>query len=146
MIKFEISTEADLFLIDEWCAEEPYASRDVYNKAFLTGAEGSSLVFKLCDPDPVMFVRIENGATLIRMHIIFGSPESVSKMRIAKAILVGLPVIVQHFKDVGFTGLIFDSVSPDLIRFLGRLHFNPVEGTNDYLLKFEKTETADEGI
>jgi hypothetical protein len=71
------------------------------------------------------------------MHILFAPESSVSRMRVAKAIVKTFPTILQHFKDLGYDGLIFDSIRPSLIRFLNKFGFEPVDNTNDYLLKFD---------
>jgi hypothetical protein len=77
---------------------------------------------------------------LVRMHIIFAPETVVSRLRIAKAIYVALPLVIQHIKKDGLDGIIFDSVSSGLIKFLGRFGFKAVEGTQDYKLSFENGE------
>jgi hypothetical protein len=140
-MRLETSTEADLPIIDAWCANEPYLSRCIYNIAFLTASPNSILVFKLCDQiGPVLFCRIEPDAKdkeIARFHILFAPAEAVSRGRIAKAMLRTMNVVFNWVKAEGYTGIIFDSVSDGLIKFLNRVGFKPVEGTNDYLLHFD---------
>jgi hypothetical protein len=139
-VELVTSTEADLPLIDQWCQEPPYRERCIYDIAFLTASLGSLLAFKLCDQDGiVLFCRIEEDATneeLCRFHILFAPLNIVSKIRVAKVLLKATKVVFEHFRAEGYSGIIFDSVSNDLIKFLSRSGFKSVEGTNDYLLQF----------
>jgi hypothetical protein len=144
-IELVTSTEADLPLIDQWCSHEPYLSRCIYNIAFLTASPDSILCFRLDDSTgPTMFVRVEKDLyeRQARLHILFAPESSVGRMRVAKAIIKTFPVILQHFKDLGYDGMIFDSVSPNLIRFLSKFGFEAVDNTNDFLLKFDPPATT----
>jgi hypothetical protein len=140
-MRLECSTEKDLPTIDSWLIADPgQRAQCVYNRAYLTGSPNSMLVFRLDDSiGPTMFVRCEQdptNETLVRMHILFGD-DTVSNSRIARAIYKTLPVIIKHFMEAKFHGMIFDSVSVGLVQFLERFGFKSIEGTNDYLLTFE---------
>jgi hypothetical protein len=142
-VRLETTTEKDLPTIDAWCAYEPYLSRAIYNIAFLTASPDSILCFRLDDSaGPTMFVRVEKDLydRHARMHILFAPESSVSRMRVAKAVVKTFPTILQHFKDLGYEGLIFDSVSQSLIRFLSKFGFKAVDNTNDFLLKFDPAD------
>jgi hypothetical protein len=65
---------------------------------------------------PCLFVRGEN---VLRLHIQF----SDSKMRNGRALIDFIPMIEEDARKHGFKQIIWDSVSPDLIKFTERFGY-----------------------
>lgn len=145
MVELIASTETDLPLIDEWLTYEPYASRAVFNIAFLTASPDSMLCFRLDDQTgPVLFCRIEKDQQdekLARFHILFGPSDQVAPIRAAKVMIKTMPIVFDYVSSEGYVGIIFDSVSDHLVRFLSKFGFEQVwcgdTQTTDYILKFD---------
>ena len=141
-MRLEASTPADLPQIKVWWdADEDHKRKPFSDDFFLTGS--GLLVFRLDDSHgAVLYTRIEQDSdpARIRMHIQFAPSDRVSRRRVVSAILKTLPVVIEHFNGEGFQQMVFDSVSPSLIKFLSHFGFEQTEGTNDYMLTFAQVE------
>ena len=139
-MRFETTTrEADLQRIKEWIAADEYHNtKNFSDEFFLTGF--GALCFRVDDSvGPTMYIRIETDAVEpkhCRAHIQFAPPEIVSPRRVAVALLQTLPVMVEHFQQKGFEAMLFESMAPKLIGFFEKKGFVPVDGTDDFILKF----------
>jgi len=135
MIKLTPSTTDDIEQIQEWISLDQL-SRPSTPEWWLTGANGSLLIFCLTDDKgPLCFVRLDRDGELVRFHMLFGPVSEVSKIRLIKGILKAIPIVMNHAKDIGAKGAVFDSRSPSLIAFMERQGFIFDKG-EDYILKF----------
>jgi hypothetical protein len=143
VIKFVTTIADDQPQIDEWMKADPYHFKNVDAAArgwWLTGAEGSMLAGGINDESgPVLYYRFDKEGDLARMHCQFPPPEQVEKRRIAQAISDALVVVGVKFQQDGLKGIIYESTSESLIRFMNKLGFKPcLESINDFVLLFEE--------
>ena len=120
MITFRPTTKDDAPLIGTWIlADEDH--RDKMDATFFTTPDDRSTVYAVEDEEgPVIFVRQEIDGMATRLHTQF-PPDS--RKRVAKALLQGYPAVAADAKQRGFKAVVFDSVSPALIRFMLRFGF-----------------------
>ena len=134
---FTPSTAADIDQITEWAAADPW--HHVVNPGWwLTGAEGSFLAFCLMDSKgPVAYVRLEVDDGYVRIHTKFAPESVVSKRRLVVGMIEAVKKLIEFYKQSNAKGLVFQSVSPNLIAFMDKyLGFKQV-GNDDYRLEFE---------
>jgi len=137
MINLSPSTPDDLEQLTEWIAHDPYHFHLGQPDWWLTGSEGSLLAFCLMDSrGPLTYVRLDEEGEYVRIHTQFAPESVVSKRRL----IVGMIECVRKLVEVytgSKKGMIFNSVSPNLIAFMGN-HLNFITvGNDDYQLDFE---------
>lgn len=137
MIQFAPTTTDDFDQISSAINADPWHQGQ--NPEFwLTGAAGSLLSFTLLDDaGTVFFVRCDepqNG--VVRLHVQFRPEREVPKGRLVRAMLRTMPVLFRHLATKA-DALIFESTSPDLIKFFQRHGFWNIPTTNDFVLLFE---------
>ena len=140
------TTEEDLPKIREWLAADPWHKANPKHSAeFLLTGQGM-LTFCLTDDEgPLCFVRLDKEGDWdepwARLATQFGPESEVSKRRLVAGLLgSGIPAIILHAQEHGCLGIVFESVSPALITFMGKLGFKAAGG-DDYALTFgEKTD------
>jgi len=88
---------------------------------------------------PVCYVLLtDNGDGLVRCAVQFAPEKIVCKARVKDGLtLAGIPAMAIFAKDNGFKGLIYESVSPTLIRFCKALGFDRDMGNSEYAMFFE---------
>lgn len=136
MINFTASVPADVPQIAEWTAIDPYHYRQCQPEWWLTGNE-NLLAFILMDVrGPLTFVRLDEEGEYIRIHTQFAPRTEVSRARLLVGMVECMDKLIALYK-LDRKGMIFNSVSPTLIAFMGkRFGFKSV-GDNDYRLDFE---------
>jgi hypothetical protein len=138
-MKITVTTSADLEQIREWIEADPYHKDDPRCTAegLLTG--NGALTFCLGDDEgPLCFVRLDAEGEFLRLSTQFGPESEVSKKRLIVGLLsTGIPAIVIFAKEGKYKGIIFESKSPSLIKFMEKQGFFPVSH-DDYALIFEE--------
>lgn len=86
------------------------------------------------DKGPVMFLRADAEGDKVRLHIQFAPAVDVSQMRQVKAILNGWPRFLDTVTVPGVKGIVFQSISPSLIKFMKRMGFEDSQNENEYVL------------
>lgn len=133
-MKFLPSTESDIHQIQTWTDADIYHRGQNNPTWWLTG--NGLIAFCLYDDiGPVFYVRMDEGE-YARLSVQFPPVEAVPKRRLVRAMIQTLPKLIDIAKINGSKGLIFDSVSPSLIKFMGKLGFLQVAGDDSYLLLF----------
>lgn len=133
MINFSTSTGLDTPQLADWIVADPYHRKHVSPEWWLTGAEGSYIALRLDDEQgPVLYLRVDDDGDYYRLHVQFAPSEIVSRFRVMNAITSALPHFKEHARLEGKQGLITESISPSLIRFLQLQGFESV-GNNDYM-------------
>lgn len=137
MINFSASTADDLEQLSEWITHDPYHFHLGQPEWWLTGARDSLLAFCLMDDKgPLTYVRLDNEGEYVRIHTQFAPESVVSKRRLVVGMLACMEHLIILYK-LTQRGMIFNSVSPTLVAFMGkRLGFKAV-GNSDYRLDFE---------
>jgi hypothetical protein len=131
---FSPSTVDDLEQLTEWIAYDPYHFHQGQPEWWLTG--NGLLAFCLMDDrGPLTYVRLDDEGEYIRIHTQFAPESVVSKRRLVVGMLQAINTLIEVYKSTA-KGLVFNSVSPGLIAFMGRLGFIAV-GNDDYRLDFE---------
>ena len=131
MIIFKASTVDDVSQIQEWTDADVY-HRGQHNPGWWITGNGL-LSFRVDDETgPLFYVRLDDGE-FCRLSVQFAPSNVVSKRRLIPAMLETLPKLIETAK--GSKGLIFDSVSPALIKFMGKMRFTKFEN-DSYLLLF----------
>lgn len=126
MIRFRQTTGMDIPQLAEWIlADEDHRGKmtaDWWLKGDILncGVEDGHGV--------VMYMRFDKDDDRSRVHIQFALEIVVSKMRVAAAFLEGLPRMATTLSQMGFGPMIFESVSPPLIAFMGRMGFTHEKG------------------
>lgn len=121
----------ELLLIQKWIdLDEDHSAKGMKANFF---AQPDKVSFCISDSSgPVMFVRLDTEYPAIRVHIQFGP---VGTSRISKALVREFGAVRDQLIRLGAKKLIFDSVSPRLIRFCERLWgFKRIGETNDWEL------------
>lgn len=138
MIDFQDSTLDDIEQIKAWTAHDPYHFHQGQPEWWLTGAKDSLLAFRLMDDrGPLTYVRLDGEGEYVRIHTQFAPEKVVSKRRLIAGMVHTMEILITFYKMLGAKGLVFNSVSPSLIAFMGkRLRFKAV-GNDDYRLDFE---------
>jgi hypothetical protein len=136
MIKFLEATLDDIPQIAAWSKSDPYHLHQDCPEWWL--GDGAVLAFCLLDEcGPLTYVRLDAEGEYVRMHVQFPPESVVSKSRLAKGIIHCQLTLSEYFKGSDYWGFIFNSTSPSLIAFMGRLGFVRVGDTDDYRLDFE---------
>ena len=143
MIKFVSTIADDQPQILEWAKADPYHSSKIEYSGpawWLTGVEGSLLAGGVDDESgPVLYYRFDREGELVRMHCQFAPVEQVNKQRVVLAIQDAVATVSVLFKAQGYKGIVFESTSGSLIRFMNKLGFKPlVESPNDFVLVFQE--------
>lgn len=134
-MEFSPSTENDVEQLTEWIQADPYHKDCLNPHWWLTGTEGSLLAFCLTDgKGPLTYVRLDSEYGYVRIHTQFAPESVVSKRRLVVGMIGAINKLKEYYQD--HKGLVFKSVSPNLIDFMGRLGFVSV-GNNDYRFNFE---------
>lgn len=136
MINFLASAAENLPQIVEWTSADPYHKHQGQPEWWLTG--NGLLAFCVYDAQgPLTYVRLDEEGEYIRVHTQFAPESVVSKHRLVVGMLEGFAKLIERYKNEGKKGMIFNSVSPTLIAFMGKkFKFQPV-GSDDYRLDFE---------
>lgn len=117
-VTFRAVTENDRTQVESWIASDP-AHRNVSADLLLDG-NGSASVYAIeDDKGTVMYVRQETEGSCVRLHAQF----CTSSKRSFNSLKEAYPVVKADAKARGFTGIIFDSVSPALVRCMMDLGF-----------------------
>lgn len=130
MIRFRPAIVDDVPQILSWISADLDHAGKMSAEWWLAGS-----ILSCCAEDAagsVMYLRIDRELSKARMHIQFAPHREVSKIRVAGAFIEGLPRMAQTMKDMGFGSLVFESVSPSLIGFMGKMGFSPAGG-NDFV-------------
>lgn len=137
MLSMSVTTRDDLDQISSWTEKDEYHRDNNCPDWWLTG--NGHLSFRLNDDQgPVVYIRIDEGS-LYRLSCQFAPVDVVDKKRLIKSIVEILPILLWHVKTRGAKGLMFNSVSPKLVRFMKTLGFQPSwEHYGDYELGFEE--------
>jgi hypothetical protein len=135
-MKFLESTENDIEQLSEWIQNDPY-HRDCLDPHWWLTGQG---FLSFCVQDskgPTMYVRLDKDGELLRLHIQFAPESEVSKLRVIKSILWGLPKIELMARAYNLKGFIFKSNSLSLINFMkNKFGFISVN-SDDYQMLFE---------
>jgi hypothetical protein len=143
MINFESSTIEDQSRIAEWMQADPYHCSGYSHDMpgwWITGQE-CLLAGRLRDEQGiVLYFRFDIEDGFARMHTQFAPEEQVNKKRVALAIIQGIVFIVPFLREKGAKGIVYESISPSLIEFMGKKGFIPRPGgkefLDDYVLMF----------
>jgi hypothetical protein len=138
MMKLLPINQSDLRLLQEWMLVDVDPDHhDADPAIFLTGSAGTLLTFQIDDDEatPAMFVRISREGDAARIEIEFAPEAVVSRRRVAGSIATVFPKIIEFLQSQGILSIIYDSVSPSLIKFLMQYKFERVAETNDYVLQ-----------
>jgi hypothetical protein len=137
MLNCKETTRDDLTQIAAWTEKDEF-HREINCPDWWTTGNGA-LSFRLDDDEgPVVYIRLDSGE-LYRLHCQFPPQEVVNKRRLVHGMLGIFPLLLQHAKDAGAKGLVFDSVSHKLVRFMAKLGFEPSwEHAGEYVLRFEE--------
>jgi predicted deacylase len=126
-VHFAPVTVADAQTIRTWIAADPHHAGQ--HEAFYL--EGSVAATKLEDEQgTVLFLRMDKEKEATRLHVQFAPAGIVSRLRVAKALVRSIPVVC---KELG--ALVAESQSLALVKFLERMGFVRVDGTDDYRLE-----------
>lgn len=131
MINFGATTSADALQIADWTLADLHHRENLSTSWWYTG-EGF-LSYRLDDEwSTLCYVRVDEESEHLRLHTQFAPSHLVSVSRIVRGMLSAIPQMSELARVMGKAGLITNSVSPNLIRFLQRLGFESV-GNNDYM-------------
>lgn len=135
MYKFSESTIEDIPQLTEWIKSDPYHKDCLSPLWWLTGS--GLLSFRMDDRDgSTMYVRTEPDNKLLRIHTQFAPESVVSKIRVIKTIMWGLPKMESIAVANGLDGLIYRSTNPELIRFMQKKFGFISVGDDDYRMLF----------
>lgn len=139
-MRLETSTAEDIAQIRSWSEVDiDKAHRTTPPKFWLTAAPDSYLAGAIDDLEGrVLYFRFDREGDLLRMHTQFAPESLVNRRRVATAISEVLPQYLQMVAAVGITGIVFETVFPELAAFMARIGFVNAEGdNNDYVLRFQ---------
>ena len=136
-MKLTTSDLNDVPQIQEWIAADPY-HKGQHAEWWLTG--NGLLSFCLQDDKgPLTFVRLEKAGEYVRIHTQFAPYEEVDKRRLLVGMVWCMEQLIALYRQ-SKAGMIFDSISPQLIAFMdSRFGFKSIGG-KDYRLDFEVTK------
>lgn len=135
MIKLTASNMDDVPQLTEWVAADPYHQHQSQPEWWLTG--NGLLAFCLSDDKgPLTYVRLDEDGDYVRIHTQFAPESVVSKRRLIVGMVDCMMRLIDLYKGQK-AGLIFQSVSPALIAFMGKYFKFEDVGNNDYRLVFE---------
>jgi hypothetical protein len=137
VMKLEPTTEEDLQRISDWNQADEYHRGNNLPEWWLTGQ--GSLAFRLDDEQgPVLYVRLDDGE-LCRLHCQFAPQDVVDKKRVILNIVGILPWLLNYARSKGSKGMVFNSVSPKLVKFMKKMGFEPSwEHFGEHVLTFEE--------
>lgn len=139
MIRLTETTPQDIQQVKEWIAADPWHRDDPLNQFPERMITGNGLL-SFCiqdDEGPVCYVKLTEDGGLVRCAIQFGPESEISRKRVSKALTeAGVPAMKIFAKEAGYTGLIFESVNPELIAFAKKFGFNAV-GDDQFVAVFE---------
>jgi hypothetical protein len=119
LITFRAVETGDRHQICEWILNDPGHAGMITPEFFLEGNETSSVYAVEDEKGTVMYIRQESEEKSTRLHMQFGP----SKKRVLKALREGYAVVKADARRRGFTRIIFDSMSPALVRCLIEMGF-----------------------
>ena len=134
-MKFEPTVVQDIPKLSEWIQADPYHKDSMDPLWWLTGQ--GLLCFKVVDDEGTAFFMRVDKESRLRLHTQFAPESEVSKKRAAFGLVWGLPAMVSLARQEGLIGLVFESTSPSLIKFMEKHGFRSV-GDNDYELLLER--------
>jgi hypothetical protein len=120
MVKFRKVTDADKPEVQAWIDADASHRGKIEPEFYLTQGKHHAVYAVGDEEGTVMYVRHEAEGSKIRMHIQF----CTDRRRIMKAMREGFPLIKNDAKTRGFTGIVFYTHSPALVKFVvGELGF-----------------------
>lgn len=135
-IKFVPTAFGDVEQLTKWIEHDPYHKDCLNPEWWLTG--NGLLSFRVDDQNgAVMYIRTEPDDGLLRIHTQFAPEQEVSKLRVVKAIVKGLPKLEQLARQNDLIGFVYRSVSPLLIEFMTKKFGFTAVGSDDYRMLFE---------
>jgi hypothetical protein len=141
MIRLTETTPQDVEQIAEWLAADPWHRDDPRNiPAYMTTGNGLLSYCVQDDEGPVFYVKLtDNEDGLVRCTVQFAPENVVSKRRTAVALAssAGIGTMAVFAKSFGYSGLVYESISPTLIAFGKKMGFDKRIGENDYAMLFE---------
>lgn len=144
-MKFSPTIIDDIPQIEKWIELDPDHQNRMSADWWLTG---NDCLLAFCVEDeigPVMYVRLDAEGNLARLHTQFGPPSDISKERVVNVLTSGFPVMAKEIASQGYKGIIFESVSRRLIRFMSKLNFthhDKHDNGSDYVLNFAEVESC----
>jgi hypothetical protein len=137
MTNLRATTKNDLERIRRWIQLDPWHNTNQNHSAEFLLTPGGLLCFTLEDEDgPLCYVRLDAEIDLIRMATQFGPLEEVSKIRLVMGMGYGIEAVKLFAKNKHFKGIVFESISANLIKFMNRHGFEKYTG-DDYVLNLE---------
>lgn len=119
MVKFRAVTESDRPQIEEWIESDASHRGQMTADKFLVQGSTHALYAIGDEQGTVMYVRQEAEGSKTRMHVQFGP----DRRRIMSTLLEAFPMVSKDAKNRGFTGVVFYSHSPALVKFfVSKLH------------------------
>jgi hypothetical protein len=136
MIRFDASTIDDIPQLLEWIDYDPYHFHQGQPSWWLTGS--GLLAFTLMDErGPLCYVRLDDEEEYVRIHTQFAPEAEVSRRRLLVGMNQCMLKLIKVYRSTK-RGMVFNSVSPSLIAFMGkRFEFESV-GNDDYRLDFKE--------
>jgi hypothetical protein len=135
MIKVKETTPQDVKQIREWIAADPFHAGDErwsQPELMMTG-HGMLSCCVQDDMGPVFYMKLQEDGDYVRVIVQFGPETAVSKRRVIKALVyMAIPIMKGFAEGSEKRGVVFESYSPELIRFMDKQGFKPVEGSNDF--------------
>ena len=136
MINFSESITADIPQLEEWIAHDPYHFHQGNPEWWLTG--NGLLTFTLLDErGPLCYVRLDEEGEHVRIHTQFAPEAVVSKRRLLVGMIQCMTKLIELCRPQK-RGMVFNSVSPSLIAFMGKRFSFMSVGNDDYRLDFEE--------
>lgn len=122
---------ADKSVLAAWIANDPVHAGVMTPDFFMDDKDAQCLVFEDAS-GPAMYIRLDPASpTKVRAYVQF--PDSRHN---AISLTRAFQIVKDTLKKAGFNQLVFDSVSPSLIRFCKRRLGFVAAGGNDYLATF----------
>lgn len=135
------TTENDLSQIEEWIQADPWHKDEDRHTAEFLLTGGGLLAFCLTDEKgPLCFVRLDSEGDMVRLSTQFGPESEIDKKRLVVGLLnEGIPAIKAFAQKMGYKGIVFESTSESLIKFMDKQGFFKAAGEHDYALTFGET-------
>ena len=114
MVKFRAVSESDRPEIEAWIAADDSHRGQMTADKFLVPGKTYALYAVGDDQGTVMYVKQEAEGSKTRMHIQF-CPD---RRRAMNTMREGFPIVASDAKERGFTGVVFYSHSPALVKFV----------------------------
>ena len=136
MINFSESITADIPQLEEWIAHDPYHFHQGNPEWWLTG--NGLLAFTLLDErGPLCYVRLDEEGKYVRIHTQFAPEAVVSKRRLLVGMIQCMTKLIELCRPQK-RGMVFNSVSPSLIAFMGKRFNFVIDKDDDYVLEFKE--------